>query len=96
MFKKTPDTQLEALNDAIDTLFAEMKGFDSFADEYAAMTKQVAGLMKLREELTSGRRISPDALAGLVGSLSGILLILNFERAGAVTSKALGFVSKFR
>lgn len=39
---------------------------------------------------------SPDAVVAAVGSVAGIVLILNYEKLGVVTSKAVGFVNKMK
>lgn len=49
-----------------------------------------------QENKAKAWRISPDTIAVVAGNLAGILLILNFEKLGNVTSKALGFVLKGR
>jgi len=42
------------------------------------------------------RSISPDTWAAVGANLLGILLILNYERLGIITTKALTFVAKGR
>jgi hypothetical protein len=83
-----------ALDAAISDVLVEMNGLNSDSEEYAAAADQLVKLMKLKKEITPTWRPSPDALVGAAGSILGILLILNFERAGVVTSKALTFVTK--
>ena len=41
-------------------------------------------------------KISPDTVIMIAGNLAGILLILNFEKVGVVTSKAMGLLIKLR
>lgn len=96
MFNKTPDPQLVALDKAITAVYSDMEGFTSDTDEYDKMTDQLNKLLKLREELTSGRKVSPDALAGVLANLVGIAMILHHEKVHVITSKALGFVMKAR
>jgi len=83
------------LDEAIDLVLSEMQTISSDSDEYAKMIVQLERLYKLKE-IDSPKRVSPDTLAIVAGNLAGILLILNFERAGVVTSKALSFVMKLR
>lgn len=90
--KKTNDVDL--LQQAIDNLYSELAGFPAETEGYDLITNQIIKLQKLQKEITPSWRPSPDALVGAGGSLLGILLILNFERAGVVASKALSFVSK--
>lgn len=42
------------------------------------------------------RHVSADALAVVAANLTGIVLIIGYERINVITSKALGFVSKLR
>lgn len=90
--EKTPD----ALQEAIDTLYRELAGYPAHGDEYDNITDQIVKLKKLQNELTHSWKPSPDAIVGAVGSLAGIVLILNYEKMGIVTSKALGFVGKMK
>lgn len=96
MFKKTPSAELTALDNAIDKIYFEMDLVKSHTDEYDMMSDQLVKLMKLKEEVSSGKRISPDVMAGIVANIGGILLILQYERVHVVASKALSFVSKLR
>jgi hypothetical protein len=64
-------------------------------DLYSTMTENVERLYKAKSyEKTRG--VSPDTIITVVGSLLGIILILGYEKAGVITSKALGFVLKGR
>ena len=92
---KTPD-ELSGLDEAIDNIFSEMKGFTAETEEYAQMVDQLTKLYQLKPPAREERRISPDALLAVAGNLAGIVAILGFERAHVVTSKALGFVLKSR
>ncbi len=97
MFKKSETPfEIELLNEAITDAFAEMRGHNSDTEEYANASAQMIKLMQLKDELSSKKRISPETLATIGGNLAGILLILNFEKANVVASKALGFVMKLR
>jgi hypothetical protein len=40
--------------------------------------------------------VSPDTIAVVAGNLLGIILILGYEKADVITTKALGFVLKGR
>jgi len=46
------------------------------------------------KEFEKSRRVSPDTLAIVAANIVGILLIIGYERANVVTSKALGFILK--
>lgn len=88
--------ETSALDEAIDDLFRELQGFSADEEGYAKASDQLVKLIKLKKETEPSWRVSPDTLALIGANLLGILLILNFERAGVVASKALSFVSKLR
>jgi hypothetical protein len=46
------------------------------------------------KEFEKSRRVSPDTLAIVAANIAGILLIIGYERANVVTSKALSFILK--
>ena len=83
-----------ALDLAIVKLFDRMGGLDPETKEYSNTADQLVKLYKLREETTSRKRVSPDALVQVAGSLAGIVAILSYERTQIITTKALGFVMK--
>jgi hypothetical protein len=84
------------LDEAIDSVHTDMNSITSDSEEYAAMADQLVKLLKLKNEIESSASVSADTKALIAANLAGILLILNFERAGVVASKALGFVQKLR
>lgn len=96
MFLSKSSKEPSGLDLAIDAVLTDMKYKDAESDEYAAMTDQLVKLMKVRKETQPSWRPSADTVAVVAANLLGILLILNFERAGIVTSKALSFVKKMQ
>lgn len=80
---------------AIDEVLREMQGFTSDTEQYASMVDQLSKLYKLKED-TSKKRVSPDTLAIVAGNLLGIVVIVGYERAEVVTSKALSLLLKLR
>lgn len=63
---------------------------------YTALLDQLEKLQKIQglEKANGTSRL--EMLLPMIGNLAGILTILNFERTGVVTSKALSFVTKSR
>lgn len=94
MFKKTQN-EATALQEAIDSVLEEMKGFTADTPEYAAMTDQLTKLYNLKV-LDTPKGVSKDTLAMIGGNLAGIVMILGHERAHVVASKALSFVMKLK
>jgi hypothetical protein len=89
-FKKTEPTTLEI---EITRLFDKLQAFQPETDQYDKVTEQIAKLYKLKE-IDSKKRVSSDVMFGAASNLAGILLILNFEHAHVMTSKAISFVGK--
>lgn len=92
---KASEIEPTPLDDAITRLFSSLEGMEPDSDEYAKTADQLVKLYKLNDESKSKKRVSPDTLANLIGSLSGIVTILVFEKSGhIIATKALGFVTK--
>jgi hypothetical protein len=95
----TPTTdEKPTLDKAIENLLAEMAGHDGDSDEFSKCVDQLAKLYDIKKSIEKDNKkiVSYDQLLAVAGNLAGILLILNFERAGVVTTKALSFVSKIK
>ena len=81
------------LDETIDSALSELKDLKTTDPNYQQTLDRVKELYKLKET-TSPKRVSPDTMVLVGGNLAGILLILSYERAHVITSKALGFVLK--
>ena len=86
----TEPTSLEKETERLLELLSEMQ---PETEEYAATADQLVKLYKLKE-VDSKKVVSPDALVTIAGNLFGIAVIIGYERAHIITSKALGFVTK--
>lgn len=91
MFDKTPSLSEVAEEEALKYMLEEhLPG----SPEYKAVLDDIKTLHSLNQKK---RWVpSPDAVLSACASVSGILLILNYEQLHPVVSKALGFVSKIR
>ena len=85
----------EALDKAIHSVLTEMEGFTADQPEFEKMVEQLDKLYKIRASIAPSL-VSPEAIVSIIANLSGIGMILGFERTHAMTTKALGFVSKPR
>lgn len=88
-------TEKSKLDEALDEVFAELKATTADTPEYAKAVKQLTKLYKLKE-IDSKKRVSPDTLALIAANLGGIAIIVGYERANIMTSKALGFIRQLR
>lgn len=93
MFKKPPNAA--ALDKAIGRAFRRMEEVKPESDEYAKVVKQLKELHSMKVAETS-RRISPDTWITVAANLLGIGMILSYEYANPLTSKAVSFVAKLR
>ena len=94
MFTKKPQQKTE-LDEVIDDLYTEMKSFTADSKEYTAMVDNLVKLNAVKEN-SSKKSVSPDVIVTVGANLAGIALILSYERASVVASKALSFVMKLR
>lgn len=91
MFKKNTEPKLIEI--ARDELIEKMRQAEPASEQYTAMVKNLEVLEKAKSH-EKDRSISPDVALTVGGNLLGILAVLNFERLGVVTSKAIGMVLK--
>ena len=95
MFQRKKPIEKSELEQAISEVLFEMHGFGSESDEYAQQVDQLVKLHALKE-CEVPQRVSKDTMLIVAGNIVGILLILTYERANVVTSKALNFLFKLR
>lgn len=90
-----PVNEPTPLDAVIESLVSEMQGYDGHTDEYVTMAVNLKQLCEAKASYPKPERtMSPDGVAIIAANLVGILMILNYERANIVTSKALSFVIK--
>ena len=88
-------TKTDVLEDTIAAALKQLIDTPLGTEEYTDKVAHVKELYALKKSNAS-ERVSPDTMWTVIGNLTGILLILNYERAHVVTSKAIGFVLKPR
>lgn len=92
MHRKDKRTNLEQ---EIDTVLSRMREVGVKSDEYPQLLEYLERLTLAKSKLPS-KKVSPDTIAVVIGNLVGIGFILGYEKIGAITSKALGFVIRGR
>lgn len=91
-FNQTEPTDLE---NEIARVYSVLKDLPPTADSYDKVSEQYVKLTKLHSETNSKKRVSPDVLTGAATNILGILLVLHYEQAHVITSKAaIGFIKK--
>jgi hypothetical protein len=89
VFKK--DALSQAVEDEQLRLLSEASGLEPDSAEFALKIEQITKLDVVKTKKT---HISKDALVSAGASVLGILLVLNFEKAGAIVSKSFSLVRK--
>ena len=84
---------LNRLDDEIARLLEQMQQMETPTDEYAKLADRVKTLCQARE-CKNERAISSDALLAIGANVIGLLIILNFEKTGSITSKAFSWIWK--
>jgi len=90
--KKDKRTNLEK---EIDSIIIDMSNYEVHSKEYSVIVENLEKLYKVKTN-ESSHRISPDTIAIIAGNLLGIALIMGYEKANIITTKALGFVLRGR
>lgn len=93
MFIRNPQPETTELDKAITDALNSLAYIPAYSAEYAEAMTQLERLHKLKTD-NSPKRVSPDTLAIVLGNIAGIAMIVGYERANVVTSKALNFVLK--
>jgi hypothetical protein len=93
MFKK--NTNNTGMKLVIDAATAELLKETPGSERYDKIVAQLERLNKIAAS-NSGDKVSKDGLVAVAANLLGIGLIIKHEQFNVITSKALGFVGKFR
>jgi len=73
-----------------------MAELEADSDEYTKMVNNLEVLMKARSYDKDQTKVSKDTLWTVGGSIVGIVVLVGYEHAHIITSKALGFIVKGR
>lgn len=94
MFNKE-QTEKTLIDKEIDSVHEQMQSFAADDEQYSEMLNRLERLHKLQiAEKANKKTVSPDAIVSASASIIGIAMILGFEKANIITSKAMSFVFK--
>lgn len=98
MFNKTqPEEDHPELEDAITKALLELQNHHPYTTEYIKTLEQIETLYKLKAPKPElSKPISLDTVLTVAGNLAGIVVVLGYERAHVLTSKAFGLIIKPR
>ncbi len=83
------------LDKRIDEGLGELSNLSITSENYDQAAKNVEILCKARS-YEKPRKVSPDALLSAIVSVGSIVLILGYEQAHVITSKAFHFIPRGR
>jgi len=92
----TKKDKRSTIDKEIDSVIEVMSILNANSDEYTAMAKNLEVLMKAKSYNKDGTKVSKDTVWTVVGSIASIVIIVGYEQAHIVASKAIGFVIKGR
>lgn len=85
------ETQKNTIDKEIEKILSLMEKTDALSDDYVLLRESLGDLIELKKKNDIFR---DSTLMSSVTNLAGILLILNFEKLGIVTSKAFGLIKR--
>ena len=88
------------LEKEIDRLLKSMSDMDQDDPEYKKKTETLEKLISINQKCTNmkdGReKLSPNTLAVVVGGMLEMIIIMNYERAHVIATKAFGRILRGR
>ena len=96
MFGKTKKDKRSSIDKEIDNVIEVMSILNADSPEYTKMAANLAVLMEGRSYNKGNNKVSKDVIVTGIFSIVGILIIVGYEQANVIGSKAMGFVIKGR
>lgn len=81
------------ITNEIDRLLMVLNSLEATDENYENIAENVKTLKEA--DSCKGDSLSKGEILTAVVSIASLLLILNYERTGSITSKALGFLRRF-
>ncbi|QED11538.1 membrane protein [Arthrobacter phage Qui] len=95
--KNKPEEDRPELEEAITKALLELKDHQPYSTEYIKALEQIEKLYKLRAPKPELQKpVSLDTVLTVAGNIAGIVIILGYERAHVITSKAFSLIIKPR
>jgi len=89
----TDPNDKRTFDEEVTRVLTEMSSMDVASEDYAKAAKNLDVLCQARSQKTNSW-LSADLIVPAVTNVLGILLILNYEQLGVITSKAMGLVGR--
>lgn len=85
----------KALDKEIERLTIQLGDMSPVEPEYAKISDNLRVLCEARSKYEKAT-LSPDVVVGVFANIIGLLVVLNFEKTGSITSKAFSALWKTR
>lgn len=89
------DREETTLEKALERAYSEMDKKAVGTAEYDRILENVVKLHEMKEK-EKPSRVSKDTWAMIGANLAGIVLVINAEHVGVITTKAFGFIGRVR
>lgn len=92
------DTKGKTIDEAIENALELMEQYLPGSEEYLNAAKAVEVLCQARSHVkaTTIKGISTETVIAVATNILGLLLVLNFEKANVITTKAFGMIFKVK
>lgn len=98
MFNRKKNEAPHVLDETIQTLISELGSMTTGEEAHTKAVESLKTLMEIRSAETQAAKktVNPDVIVAACAHLTGIIMILSYEKLNIVTSKALMLVPKIR
>lgn len=99
MFNRKNEIKPSHLDSAISSLISDLEIHASGSEQYTASAESLKILIELdlaEKAASRTNTIDINTVIPVAGSIAGILMVLSYEHAHVVTSKALTFIPKIK
>jgi len=92
MFMLDPNKDKPTIDDLIMEVMQYMSTCHPNSEEYLRLLDQYDRLSKIKAQKKRRFNVSPDVMAGILGNIAVVLIIVGYEHAHVMTSKASAFL----
>lgn len=94
MFKKINPNEYTGLKQEIERLVSDLEATTPGSKEYNEILEEIVKLDSVNHTIVKATGLSKDAILAAAVSILGIVLVINTETVGAITTKAFSLVKK--
>jgi hypothetical protein len=80
------------IDEEVTRLLSKLNTLDPESEDYTKAVANLKVLMEARGVKSKSSSVSPDMMLSVAANLAGLLIVLNYERLGIITSKAFGMI----